>query len=133
MEISLGLPTSYRTKFNSEVVEGKLESSLFTYSGYSNCFLEDEGGNIKVSTYYDNQKIAVQNNIGRILYTTGEINLVNFAPTLIEGGNSYIELKLEPLDFDISPLRNQIITIDESSINISMENISKQFLSQNNV
>ena len=133
LEISLGLPTSYKTKFNSEVVEGKLESSSFTYSGYSNCFLEDEGGNLKVSTYYDNQKITVQNNVGSIVYTTGEINLVNFAPTFIDDGNSYIELKVEPLDFDISPLRNQIITIDESSINISMENISKQFLSQNNI
>ena len=84
-------------------------------------------------TYYNNSKITVQNNVGKILYGTGELSLTNFNPTLINDGNSYIEIKMTPSEFDISPLRNQIITIDESSINISMENISKQFLNENNL
>ena len=93
----------------------------------------NSNGNIKISAFFNNSKITVQNNIGKISYGTGEINLTNFNPTLVNDGNSYIELKVTPRDFDVSPVRNQIITIDENSININMENISRQFLTQNNV
>ena len=134
IDINLGVPTSYTTKFNSRVESGSLTSTLFTYSSYIGCFLEDDSnGNLRVCTYYNNSKITVQNNVGKVLYGTGELSLTNFNPTLINDGNSYIEIKMTPSEFDISPLRNQIITIDESSINISMENISKQFLNENNL
>ena len=134
LDVTLNVPTSYTTKLNSEVDPGTLESTLFSHSSYTGCFLEDDSnGNIKISTFFNNSKITVQNNIGKISYGTGEINLTNFNPTLVNDGNSYIELKVTPRDFDVSPVRNQIITIDENFININMENISRQFLTQNNI
>ena len=134
LDVTLNVPTSYTTKLNSEVDPGTLESTLFSHSSYTGCFLEDDSnGNIKISAFFNNSKITVQNNIGKISYGTGEINLTNFNPTLVNDGNSYIELKVTPRDFDVSPVRNQIITIDENFININMENISRQFLTQNNI
>ena len=53
--------------------------------------------------------------------------------TFINDGHSYIDFILTPRSFDISPVRNQLITIDENTINITMENVSKQFLTQNNM
>ena len=133
LEVALSLPTSYDLKYNTEVLPGTLESSRFTYSGFSNCFLEDDSsGTVKIYTYYNNAKKFVTN-IGSITYTTGEIKLSNFSPTFINDGYSYIDFILTPRSFDISPVRNQLITIDENTINITMENISKQFLTQNNM
>ena len=129
---SLGILTSYVSKFNSEVVPGSLNSSKFSHDDFLNCFLEDDSeGNIKISSYSGVVKVTVKNNIGTINYLKGEINLSNFAPIKINSGESYIDLIMTPKSYDLSPLRNQIITIDKSTINITMKNISEQFLTQN--
>lgn len=132
VEVTLGVSSSYDSIFNSEVKPGSLESSRFTYNGYVGSFLEDDTqGNISVYSYSGTVKIAVQNNIGTIDYINGSIKLSGFSPTEIESGESYIDVILIPQSFDLSPLRNQIIMIDENTININMNNISEQFLTQN--
>ena len=129
---TLGVSSSYVSKFNSELTPGSLESSQFTHDGYINSFLEDDSnGNIKISSYAGAVKVTVKNNIGTIDYISGSISLTGFSPTEINSGETYIDLKIIPKSSDLSPLRNQILTIDESSINISMNNISEQFLTQN--
>lgn len=132
VEVALGVSSSYDSIFNSEVKPGSLESSRFTYNGYVGSFLEDDTqGNISVYSYSGTVKIAVQNNIGTINYINGSIKLSGFSPTEIESGESYMDVILIPKSFDLSPLRNQIIMIDENTININMNNISEQFLTQN--
>ncbi len=132
VEVTLGISSSYDSIFNSEVKPGSLESSRFTYNGHVGSFLEDDTqGNISVYSYSGTVKITVQNNIGTIDYINGSIKLSGFSPTEIESGESYIDVILTPQSFDLSPLRNQIIMIDENTININMNNISEQFLTQN--
>lgn len=132
VEVTLGLSSSYDSIYNSEIKPGSLESSRFTYNGYVGSFLEDDTqGNISVYSYSGTVKIAVQNNIGTIDYINGSIKLSGFSPTEIESGESYIDVISIPQSFDLSPLRNQIIMIDENTININMNNISEQFLTQN--
>ena len=132
LEVTLGVSSSYDSIFNSEIKAGSLESSRFTYNGYVGSFLEDDTqGNISVYSYSGAVKIAVQNNVGTVDYINGSIKLSGFSPTEIESGESYIDIISTPKSFDLSPLRNQIILIDEGTININMNNISEQFLTQN--
>lgn len=132
LEINLATPTTYEVKFNNEIIAGDLSSSYFTYSGYSDCFLEDDSnGKVSICTYFNGLKTTIVSNIGSVDYILGKITLTNFAPTLISDGNSYIKIIATPKSYDLSPIRNQIITIDNDSININMENISEQFLTQN--
>lgn len=129
---SLGLSGSYVSKFNSEVNAGSLQSSYFTHDGYVNAFLEDDSnGNVNICSFSGNTKVTIRNNVGTIEYINGSISLNGFTPTEIQSGDDHIDLILTPRNSDLSPLRNQILTIDESSINISMNNISEQFLTQN--
>ncbi len=132
LEVTLGVSSSYDSIFNSEIKAGSLESSRFTYNGYVGSFLEDDTqGNISVYSYSGAVKIAVQNNVGTVDYINGSIKFSGFSPTEIESGQSYIDIISTPKSFDLSPLRNQIILIDEDTININMNNISEQFLTQN--
>jgi len=57
-------------------------------------------------------------NIGTIDYSTGKINLVNFAPMSITSGDSYIKLSVHPqvTTSDITPLREQILTYDVNDL-----------------
>lgn len=131
--INLSTPSGYDIKFNNEIISGSLESSYFSYLDYENCFLEDDSnGKVYIKTYFNGFKIDVLNtNIGTIDYIAGKIVLVNFSPTSITDGEEYIKVIVTPKSYDLSPLRNQIITIDEETINIGMVNISEQFLTQN--
>ena len=133
LNINLSTPSGYEIRFNNEIVQGSLQSSLFTYLEYQNSFLEDDSnGKVFIKTYFNGVKIDVLNtNIGTIDYLLGKITLTNFSPTLIADGEDYIKIIATPRNYDLSPLRNQIITIDEETININMENISEQFLTQN--
>ena len=128
----LGISSSYVSKFNAEVNPATLTSSNFTYDGVSNCLLEDDSnGNINVVSFSGNVKLSVKSNVGIIDYNKGSISLNGFSPTEITSGDDYIDLILTPKSSDLSPLRNQILEIDLGSINISMNNISEQFLTQN--
>lgn len=130
--INLGIATSYESKYNNEILPGTLESSKFTCDGYLNCFLEDDSnGNISVYTISGDAKIAVKNNIGKVNYTQGSLELTGFIPTELVGDKDYIDLIFTPRSSDLSPVRNQILLIDEESTNIIMTNISEQFLTQN--
>ncbi|MBA94854.1 MAG: hypothetical protein CMP21_03745 [Rickettsiales bacterium] len=129
---NLGISSSYVSRFNAEVSPGTLSSSNFTYEGITKCLLEDDSlGNINVVSFSGNVKLSVKSNIGTVDYNKGSISLNGFSPTEITNGDDYINLILTPKSSDLSPLRNQILEIDSESINISMNNISEQFLTQN--
>ncbi len=130
--LSLGVSSSYTSTFNNEILAGTLESSKFTYDGNVDSFLKDDSnGNISIFTFSGDTELQIVSNIGTIDYNKGSISLNGFTPTAISSGDDYIKLKAVPRSNDLSPLRNQILTIDESAININMNNISEQFLTQN--
>ena len=75
------------------------------------------------------EKIIINENIGRIDYTTGKINLYNFKPISVTSNPNYpsgvITFNALPKENTIHPLRNRLLSIDPDdpiAIQIHMEN-----------
>jgi hypothetical protein len=132
--VQLGIGARYEINFSNAIdnstngrptthpygVGNKLTSNAFTYGGFSNCFLDDNNGVIRIYRVLGLDNIAVSTNAGSINYTTGKIILTNFAPTSFNDGSTTLKLSAVPQDKDILPLRNQIISIRDADISITM-------------
>ena len=132
--VQLGIGTRYEINFSNAIdnstngrpttsaygVGNKLTSNAFTLGGFSNCFLDDNNGIIRIYRVLGLDKIAVSVDAGSINYTTGKIILTNFAPTSFNDGTTALKLNAVPQNKDILPLRSQIISIRDADISISM-------------
>jgi hypothetical protein len=110
-----GRPATHPYGFGNQIT-----SNGFTYLGFENCFIEDNNGIIRIYRETINENIAVQINAGTIDYTTGIITLTAFAPTAFADGGTTLKITATPANKDILPLRNQILTIDDADITVSM-------------
>lgn len=134
IDVQLGVSTRYEISFSNAIdnatngrpttsaygVGNKLTSNAFTFGGYSNCFLEDNNGLIRIYRVLGLDNIAVSINAGTINYTTGKIVLTNFAPTAFNDGSTTLKVTAVPQDKDILPLRSQIISIRDADISVTM-------------
>ena len=134
VDIQLGVGTRYEVGFSNPIdnatngrpsthpngVGNKITSNSFTFGGFSNCFLEDNNGIIRIYRVLGIENIAVSNNAGTIDYATGKIILTNFAPTAFNDGSTTLKITAAPQDKDILPLRGQIITIRDADISVTM-------------
>ena len=134
VDIQLGVGTRYEIGFSNPIdnatngrpsthpngVGNKITSNAFTFGGFSNCFLEDNNGIIRIYRVLGIENIAVSNNAGTIDYDTGKIILTNFAPTAFNDGSTTLKITAAPQDKDILPLRGQIITIRDADISVTM-------------
>jgi hypothetical protein len=134
LDVQLGNSAKYQISFSNPIdattkgrpasqiygFGNKVTSNAFTYLGYSNCFLEDNNGIIRIYRETANENIAVQINAGSIDYDTGIIILTAFAPTAFADGGTTLKITATPANKDILPLRNQILTIEDADITISM-------------
>jgi hypothetical protein len=110
-----GRPASHPYGFGNQIT-----SNAFTFLGFTNCFLEDNNGIIRIYRETTNENIAVQINAGSIDYDTGTIILTAFAPTAFSDGGTTLKITATPENKDILPLRNQILTIDDADITVTM-------------
>jgi hypothetical protein len=89
------------------------------YDGYT-CYLDDNGfGTVRI--YYRSGvgllgRVYVNYNAGTVDYDTGTVVLTNFRPTSYTGDS--ISIIVAPLQPNIVPVRNQIILMSQSEINI---------------
>ena len=134
LDVQLGIGTRYEIGFSNRIdnatngrpathpngVGNKVTSNKFTFGGFSNCFLEDNNGIIRIYRVVGIENISVSNNAGTIDYTTGKIVLTNFAPTSFDDGGTTLKITAVPQDKDILPLRGQIITIRDADISVTM-------------
>jgi len=134
LDIQLGNSARYEISFSNPIDDttrgrpasqvygfgNKVTSNEFTYLGYSNCFLEDNDSIIRIYRETINENIAVQINAGTIDYDTGIITLTAFAPTAFADGGTTLKITATPANKDILPLRNQILTINDADITVSM-------------
>jgi len=130
----LGVGTRYEVPFSNPIddattgrpsthpngVGNKITSNAFTFGGFSNCFLEDNNGIIRIYRVLGIENIAVSNNAGTVDYDTGKIVLTSFAPTAFNDGSTTLKITAVPQDKDILPLRGQIITIRDADITVTM-------------
>jgi hypothetical protein len=98
----------------------KVTSNEFSYGGYSQCYLEDNGGLIRIYRKVGTTNVGVVANVGTIDYYTGTIILNDFKPTSFADGGVELRVTAIPATSDILPLRGQIITIRDSDINLTL-------------
>ena len=134
IDVQLGVGTRYEINFSNAIddatdgrpttqsfgVGNKITSNEFTLGGFSNCFLEDNNGLIRIYRVLGIENVAVSVNAGSINYVTGKIILTNFAPTAFNDGGTTLKITARPQDKDILPLRNQIISIRDADITVTM-------------
>ena len=132
--IQLGISTRYEINFSNAIdnttngrpathpygAGNKVTSNAFTYLGFTNCFLEENNGIMRIYRTFGASNLAVVSNAGTLDYTTGKIILTNFAPTAFADGSTTLKLTAFPGEKDILPLRNQIVQIRDADITVTM-------------
>jgi len=108
----------YITSSNEPVI---YRSSIFTYSG-EQCTLQDylnsQGKRIiRVIRGRGVNQITVADEVGYVDALAGKIVLTNFNVSSFIG--TYIELTLIPNSNDVSPLRNNLVSIDYQNISVT--------------
>ena len=103
-------------------VGSQVASNEFSYGGFNNCFLDDNNGIIRIYRVSGTQNLGVAQNVGTINYTTGAIVLTDFRPTAFADGGVTLRVTAVPADYDILPLRGQIVNIRDADITINIIN-----------
>lgn len=134
IDVQLGVPTRYEILFANpinDVTNGRpashpygfgnqLTSNEFTYLGYTNCYLEENNGIIRIYRRENSSNVGVVTNAGTLNYTTGKVILTNFSPTAFADGGTTLKLTAVPKNKDVLPLRNQIIQIRDADISVTL-------------
>ncbi len=120
----LNSTVNYIIKFNRglmypyEGYKGVLTSSAFR-TPYINqdTFIEDDGmGKVKMYYFNNSEKTYLNVDAGSINYTTGELSLKELLVMSYEGEE--IRIRVEPLEKDIVPDKNEIILISSPKMSI---------------
>jgi hypothetical protein len=133
--VQLSVPTRYEIDFSNAIdsatesrptthpygAQNKVTSNAFTYAGLTNCFLEDNGGLMRIYRITaTGSNVGVLNNAGTINYATGKVVLTNFTPSAFSDGGTTLKLTAIPAGKDILPLRKQIIAIRDADVTVTM-------------
>jgi len=99
--------------FHNPVRPGTVISTQFTYNGFLAYLDDDEEGNVNIYRFNaSKQKVNIVAGAGTINYTTGELDIENFAPS------AYADIELRvtvtPDRLDIIPVREQILLMNSS-------------------
>jgi len=104
-------------------VGNQITSNSFSYGGFTNCYLEDNAGLIRIFRLNESgDALGVAQNVGTINYVTGKITLDDFQPTAIGDGGVTLRITAVPANRDILPLRGQIVVINDSDVTVSLVN-----------
>ena len=88
----------------------------------SGCKFDDLDGVIRIFRIVDGNKQIVYENQGTVDYDKGEILLSLFNPTAYVGAS--LDIIVNPQNQDVQPLREQVVLISESNVNITMNDVS---------
>lgn len=134
--VQLGTSARYNIKFSNAIDDttdgrpsthpfatgNQIASNSFSTGGFSNCFLDDNNGIIRIYRLDGVDKISVNLNAGTINYATGLVTLTDFNPTAFADGGSTLKITAIPENQDILPLRNQVISIQDADITVNAVN-----------
>jgi hypothetical protein len=114
----------YRFAFYTELKpsnskESNITSTAFKLYDYPNldCFIDDNDGAVRVYYLSSNQKVFIDENAGTVDYTNG-IVVVNLKTVL--STNNKLAVTAVPLNKNLIPSRNNILTLLDQDINITM-------------
>ena len=124
--VTLATVATYTMEFNNPITTGTLSSTSYTLSdGYTYSLADDSAGIVKnartTSGVMDSPVVFFtlpngSTTQGTIDYTTGKIILSSFTPYTITDATTSIKMNVTPgvNNQDITPLREQILTIDST-------------------
>ena len=96
-----------------------ISSSEFTYKGES-AYLDDDGYGV-LRVYYQNSdgsRTYVTSTSGTVNYLTGQIDLINFAPSAFSGAEITITAEPSVSEYNVIPIRNQILLLRDSKVHV---------------
>lgn len=111
--------------FFEKLLPGSIHTNRFIYSTFNELFLEDDSNGV-ISAFFINTsgtKVKVIDSVATVDYDTGNIN-IDFDSFDIDqlqlDPNESIKFYATPETFDVDPVRNQVIAIDETETNVSV-------------
>ena len=121
---------SYTISFNNAIYnpsttfEGAVTSTAFSYTDaagttYSTSYLDDLNGVMRIFYFSGSEKVIVANNAGTVTYSNGHVTLTSFKPDSFAG--STLDFTIQPLTNDLIPVRNQLFTIANTDITVTMQ------------
>jgi hypothetical protein len=128
----LGTATKYELKFNQALTDldgstsalgSYITSTNFTYSGVT-CQLKDYYDTLsgtRIIRIVDSAGIIYATNVGEVNEEGGSVTLTSFSPTALPTGSTTIDVTVKPASSDISPTRNELLTINTSTAIITGE------------
>lgn len=128
-QVRLGAIDRYEINFNNPIRSGTLNSNAFIVTsdpkisynpGDEYYFQDDQNGIIQIYKIFQSKRLIVKENSGTIDYNTGKVIITDFFPNSVVDGSVYIKLTVEPTNTDIEPMRNDIITVLDSDISLTM-------------
>jgi len=115
----LNVASKVNIDFNNPIRKLSVTSSQFTYNGFISYISDDGLGNISIYRFGGNkEKIIVINKAGTIDYSTGNIQIENFAPT--SHTDIYLKILAFPERLDVSTLREQVLIIDPNDTKVNV-------------
>jgi hypothetical protein len=128
----LGVSTKYELKFNQALTDldattsalgSYLSSTLFTFAGVDAKLKDyyDSSSDTRIIQIVDTANLVLDTNIGDVNEEAGTITLNSFAPTALPTGKTTIDVTVKPASSDISPTRNELLTINTSAATITGE------------
>lgn len=120
---TLNDPERFELKFNNAITPGTVSSTLFTIGTIDYELDDDSLGNVRSFRTVAGVKEIRNATEGTINYETGEIIIIDFGINAIVDGGDLINIRVTPQNFDLKPLRDQILFSDpdnNNSINITL-------------
>jgi hypothetical protein len=116
LNINTELPVNYSINFVNPII--RITSTAFRlFNDSTNYFLDDDGnGNIRRFYFVNGEKVIVSSTFGTVNYQTGTINIPTVAFSLLTDN---CKIQAEPINQDITGVRNQIVTILNSDITVT--------------
>lgn len=105
--------------YNNPIRPESVTSTEFTYSGFS-CYFDDDGlGNINIYRFNSaRERVNVVSNAGTVNYTTGLVEVENFAPSAYS--DIQMKVTVTPDRLDVIPVREQILLMNSGDAVISI-------------
>lgn len=119
---AIGQFQTYYVDFNNALIKGTLKTDEFEYRGRRNYIIDDGSGNLIAYYYNDVTKVWVKypdETFGNIDYTNGIVRFSGFSFDALYQDEKILRVLVEPKNPDFYTRRNNIVTIDDYTINIS--------------
>ena len=129
---TLGEATKYTLKFNQALTDldattgttgSYVTSSIFTFNSVDAKLKDfyDSSSDTRIIQIVNTSGLVLATNVGDVNEEDGIVTLNSFAPTALPTGQATIDVTVKPASSDVSPTRNELLTINTSTATITGE------------